>query len=299
MCRLFGMSGGREPVRATFWLLDARDSLAVQSRREPDGTGIGWFEGGRAEVDKRPVAAYQDRRFAQEARELRSPTFVAHIRFASTGGLEPSNTHPFCQDGRLFAHNGVLGDLPALERELGDARALVRGDTDSERFFALVTKHARANGGDVGQALVTAARWAAEHLPVYALNVILTGPDELWALRYPETHGLWLLERRAGGPTGARHLDHASAAGTIRVRSGELRDRASVVVASEPMDEDPGWEPLGCGELLHVAPDLGVTRRRALTEPPAHPLTLADLDPRAAASQAQHAGEGPAAAADG
>ena len=26
MCRLFGMSGGREPVRATFWLLEAPDS---------------------------------------------------------------------------------------------------------------------------------------------------------------------------------------------------------------------------------------------------------------------------------
>ena len=41
MCRLFGMSGGSEPVRATFWLLQAPDSLQQQSRREPDGAGIG------------------------------------------------------------------------------------------------------------------------------------------------------------------------------------------------------------------------------------------------------------------
>src|SRR3954451_21245206 len=287
MCRLFAMSGGGRPVRATFWLLDARDSLAVQSRREPDGTGIGWFESGAPRVDKRPVAAYEDRRFAAEARDLCSPTYVAHIRFASTGGLKPANTHPFEQDGRLFAHNGVLGDFDALDRELGDARSLVHGDTDSERFFALVTKYARANGADVERALVAAASWAAEHLPLFALNVIVATAGDVWALRYPETHGLFALERGAGGAGGGRHLEHASAAGTVRVRSADLSARPAVVIASEPMDEDPGWRPLDPGELLHVAPDLTVSRRVVLPEPPAHLLSLADLDPRAAASQSK------------
>jgi glutamine amidotransferase len=32
MCRLFGLHAGT-PVSATFWLLDAPDSLAEQSRR--------------------------------------------------------------------------------------------------------------------------------------------------------------------------------------------------------------------------------------------------------------------------
>jgi len=39
MCRLFGLHAGSRPVHATFWLLDAPDSLAQQSRREPDGAG--------------------------------------------------------------------------------------------------------------------------------------------------------------------------------------------------------------------------------------------------------------------
>ncbi len=43
MCRLFGLSAGQRRVQATFWLLDAPDSLAVQSRREPHGTGLGIF----------------------------------------------------------------------------------------------------------------------------------------------------------------------------------------------------------------------------------------------------------------
>src|ERR687892_830386 len=116
------MSGGDRRVGATFWLLQAPDSLAEQSRREPDGTGVGWFDtDGRPHVAKQPIAAYEDEAFAREARELESTTFVAHVRYATTGGLDPSNTHPVEQDDRLFAHNGVIRDLARLERELGEA----------------------------------------------------------------------------------------------------------------------------------------------------------------------------------
>ena len=33
MCRLFGLTSGTVPVQATFWLLDAPDSLEAQSHR--------------------------------------------------------------------------------------------------------------------------------------------------------------------------------------------------------------------------------------------------------------------------
>jgi predicted glutamine amidotransferase len=286
MCRLFGMSGGRELVRATFWLLEAPDSLAQQSRREPDGTGLGTYdEQGCPIVSKQPIAAYEDRQFAQEAREVCSRTFIAHVRYASTGAVSPLNTHPFEQQDRLFAHNGVIEDLEALEQELGDARSLVQGETDSERFFALITREIEQDG-DVGASIVRAAGWIADNLPVFALNVVLITDDELWALRYPDVHELFVLERAAGGPSGHRYMDHASARGSMRVRSGDLATRRAVVVASEPMDEDPGWHALRSGELLHVGPDVRVTITRPLDRPPAHQLTLADLGDKAAASQA-------------
>jgi predicted glutamine amidotransferase len=270
-------------VSATFWLLEAPDSLAVQSRREPDGTGLGVFdEQGRPHVQRQPIAAYEDRAFAEEAREVRSRTFLAHVRFASTGALSIENTHPFVLDDRLLAHNGVIQDLDKLDAHLGDARSLVHGETDSERFFALVTAEARANGGDVTAAITTAARWVAENLRLYALNIILTTASELWALRYPATHELFVLERTAHG----RHLDHASAAGSIRVRSGDLADAPAVIVATERMDEDPGWYGLAPGELLHVDGDLNVRREVILPDEPAHLLTDEDLHGRAAASQA-------------
>jgi glutamine amidotransferase len=288
MCRLFGMSGGRERVCATFWLLEAPDSLAEQSRREPDGTGVGVFDsGGHPEVFKQPLAAYEDQEFAREARELESRTFIAHVRYASNGAVAPQNTHPFEQAERLFAHNGVIGDVPGLERELGaGGMAQVRGETDSERFFALITREAE-HAGDVAGGIARAAGWIAEHLPVFALNLVLITESELWALRYPDTHELFVLERSAGGPSGARHLEHASARGSVRVRSGDLASLPAVVVASERMDEDGGWRELEPGELLHVDGDLQATTTLLLDRPPAHQLTLADLDPRAAKSQAR------------
>lgn len=287
MCRLFGLSGGSQRIRATFWLLEAPDSLAVQSRREPDGTGLGTFDAdGTPRVDKAPIAAYQDQQFAQEAKERVSSTFIAHIRYASTGGLRPENTHPFQQRGRLFAHNGVIADLPRLEAELGDYLPLVHGETDSERFFVLITRHTDDHGGDIAAGITSAARWIAANLPIYAINMILTTPDELFALRYPDTHDLLVLQRPAGGPHGQRHLDQASAAGRVRVRSGTLATAPAVVLASERMDDNPGWRSLKSGELLHVDRALMVKTTIAIDQPPAHQLTLADLG-QGAPSQSQ------------
>jgi hypothetical protein len=64
-----------------------------------------------------------------------------------------------------------------------------------------------------------------------------------------------ILERAIGGPASSRHLDAASAAGTVRVRSAALAHQAAVIFASEQIDEDPGWQPSGGshGALIRVA----------------------------------------------
>ncbi|MYX95943.1 class II glutamine amidotransferase [Streptomyces sp. SID486] len=286
MCRLFGLSSAPNRTHATFWLLDAPDSLSRQSRSDPDGTGLGYFTAdGTPRVDRAPIAAYEDRAFAEDARQVRSATFLAHVRFASTGGLDARNTHPFQQDGRLFAHNGVIEGLDRLDDHLGDDRSLVGGDTDSERFFALITRETRGHGGDVTAGIQSAAHWIARNLPVFALNLILITPDQLWALRYPETHDLYVLERQAGGEHGNRHLDHSGSHGRMRVHSDHLAEQPAVVVASERMDDNPHWRLMEPGELLHVGPGLRTDRRVILPGPPSHRLTLDDLRPEAAASQ--------------
>ncbi|PTR27600.1 glutamine amidotransferase [Rhodococcus sp. OK519] len=286
MCRLFGMSAAPHRVHATFWLLDAQDSLAQQSRRMPDGTGLGTFTAdGSPRVEKQPVAAYEDSKFAWEAKERESSTFIAHVRYATTGANNLADTHPFELKGRLFAHNGVIEDLPALEAELGDYRDLVRGDTDSERYFALITRHIDEHDGDVAAGIAAAVGWIADNLRVLSLNFVLADARELWAFRYPDTDDLMVLRRRPGGPSGRRHLEHSSSAGTVRARSGALATLPAVVIATEQMDEDPDWESLCPGELLHVSPDQEVTRTMIIERQPRHRLALEDFAGRAGTGQ--------------
>lgn len=282
MCRLFGLHAGRRLLPATFWLLDAPDNLSEQSRRNPDGTGLGVFGAeGVAALHKEPVAAWQDCEFATEAHDVTATTFIAHVRYASTGALDVVNTHPFLQDDRIFAHNGVVEGLDALDERLRELSAadLVKGQTDSERVFALITAAVRAHDGDIGAGIVDAIGWLAHNVPIYALNFLLSTATDMWALRYPHTHDLYVLDRRHPDQ---RRLRLRSA--RIRAESEHLTSQPSVVFASEPMD-DENWRPIAPGELVHVDADLRISTRVAFPDPPRHLLHRDDLSAQAAASQ--------------
>ena len=287
MCRLFGLHAGKDVCTATFWLLDAPDSLAEQSRRNPDGTGLGVFdEQGRPQVRKQAISAWQDVDFATEAHQMTGTTFIAHVRYATTGSLDVHNTHPFLQDGRIFAHNGVLEGLDVLDARLREAGTddLVLGQTDSERVFALITASVRARDGDVTAGLVDAMNWLAENVPIYAVNILLSTATDMWALRYPEPNELYVLDRRLDG---APKFDMRTK--RIRAWSEPLCTRSSVVFATERMDDDPRWSLLAPGELVHVDAGLRVTRDVVLPDEPRHRLRREDLS--APVQQAQHTGK--------
>jgi predicted glutamine amidotransferase len=302
MCRLFGMTAGTAAVGATFWLLDAPDSLQTQSRRNVDGSGIGFFDrAGKPVLDKQPEPAFSDEEFIREAKQAVSTTFVAHVRWATAGGRTAANTHPFAMQGRIMAHNGGFGELARLDYQLGSYRELVLGDTDSERYFALITQQTDAHGGDVGAGITAAARWIGEHLPVSSLNAIVAAPGELWALRYPGQHALHVIERPAGPsipPSPAHPPSPPSRAGSasrggapagqssaapagLHVRSSTssvhapaLQSVPTVVVASEELDGERGWRMLADGELIHIRADLTVESAVVIPGPPARLVPL-------------------------
>jgi predicted glutamine amidotransferase len=230
-------------------------------------------------LDKEPEPASKDEAFIHAAKEAESSAFVAHVRWATAGGRTMRNTHPFAMHGRIMAHNGGFGELARLDKQLGAYASLVAGDTDSERYFALITQQIDAHGGDVGAGIAAAARWIAANLPVSALNTIVAAPGELWALRYPGQHALHMIERPAGPG------DSAAAAG-LRVRSSTslvhvpaLQSAPSVVVASERLDGERDWRMLAEGELAHIRPDLSMRSAVAITDPPALSLPIPSQNP--------------------
>ena len=228
-------------------------------------------------------------------------TFVAHVRYATTGDRTLANTHPFTMAGRIMAHNGGLGGLGRLEEQLGNYREMVQGDTDSERYFALITQQIDAHGGDVGAGIAAAATWIGERLPVSSLNTIVATAGELWALRYPGQHALHIIERPAGASsppapdthaeagtpatTGSQPGTGAAATGlharsvTSSVHVPALHTVPSVVVASEELDGEEGWRMLASGELVHVRPDLTVESAVVIPEAPAHLVPLPSDNP--------------------
>ena len=283
MCRLFGMTTGGPRVHASFWLLDAPDSLRAQSRRMPDGAGIGWFSLGEEPVrDRAPVPAFDDTDFDLLARTIVSHTFVAHVRYSSTTPATVHNTHPFDMNDRLFAHNGVVKGTDVLDSWLTPVdKALMEGETDSELIFAYITAEIRRHG-DTTKGLIEAIRRVSEELPVYALNVLLAEAGKVWALRYPETHELWVLHPELGGANDPTRLTEGDEPGRMEVYDGHGAVPA-FVVASERMDHDPDWRLLAPGELL-VIDGLTATSMFPFDEPRLR-LRHSDLSAREATSQ--------------
>ena len=60
----------------------------------------------------------------------------------------------------------------------------------------------------------------------------------------------------------------------LRIHSEHLGDHLAVVVASEPLDGDPGWRPLEPGELAHVKPDLSVSSAVVVEHAPTQVMHL-------------------------
>ena len=71
----------------------------------------------------------------------------------------------------------MINDLPKLEQQLGEDLALVHGETDSERYFALITREIERHDGDVGAGIRAAVRWIVENLSVLSINFVLITAD--------------------------------------------------------------------------------------------------------------------------
>ena len=154
-----------------------------------------------------------------------------------------------------------------------------------------MTKRIEEAGGDIGAGIIAAARELAAEIELYSLNMLLTTPTDIWALRYPETNELWVLERSLAGFDDGAMFDKRSNAGITRVFSGELAILPATVIASQRMDSNPTWRLMEPGELVHVDSQLKVTSTIAVPDAPAK---MMELTAQVAATQDEEPGYVPA-----
>jgi predicted glutamine amidotransferase len=254
MCRLLGaVADELVPFRLT--LHEAPRSLAVLSREHPDGWGVAVYDPARGwTVQKGTLSAHEDSEFHDVAAGSRGEMLVAHIRKRTVGPVSIANTHPF-QHGRwVFAHNGTLGDTSWIRARTSNGRlGAVRGETDSELFFAFLLARLDAEGlldapasSHTDRVLAHALSDALARPDLGAVTFLLSDGKVLYAHRSGRT--LFLLERYPGDEVRVRRESHETGA---VLETPWTSHRSAVLVASEQITDEP-WLPLAERALIRI-----------------------------------------------
>jgi glutamine amidotransferase len=238
VCRHLAWLGAPRTLAAL--VLDPPFSLLRQSyapreqrhgRINADGYGAGWYS-----LDTRPEPArlrrgqpiWTDRSFASMAPLISSGCVLAAVRSATAPfPVDEAGAAPFTAGPWLFSHNGALDDFAAHAVVLRSllpptAAAAVETPSDAALLWAL-TRHRLEAGASPDEALASVVADVAA-ITTGRLNLLLTDGTSVAATAYGDT----LVTRRE--PDG-------------------------VLIASEPTDDEPGWERVPDGSLVVVTAD--------------------------------------------
>ncbi|MFI5932916.1 ergothioneine biosynthesis protein EgtC [Actinoplanes sp. NPDC051494] len=237
MCRHLAYLGS--PIRLSALLHDPPHALSHQSWApadmrgggtvNADGFGVAWTQGDAEPVRyRRAQPLWSDAALPALAAATSSGCVLAAVRSATEGmPVTETAAAPF-QEGRwLFSHNGVVRGWPASVAKLASrlpTTDLITLDapTDSALLWALVRDRLRA-GDTPADAIAGVLAETDAAAPGSRLNLLLTDGDQIIA-------------------TTAGH--------SLSVRT----TADSVLVASEPLDDDPAWTPVPDRHLLIATP---------------------------------------------
>lgn len=283
MCRFVLYQG--PPLTLASLVTDPANSIVHQSLRaheteDPlngDGFGVGWYA---PDLSPEPAVfrsftpAWSNRNLINVARVTRSSCVLAHVR-AATPGMPVSelDCHPFTNGSYAFMHNGDLAHFPAIRRKLMEclsdrAFATIHGGTDSEHIFAttldkLWTGTIKEPGLALATALTTALRdlldlsaGAGNGTPEHSyLNIAISDGRESVVTRFTtakpdEASSLYLH-------TGRRYVCEGNVCRMVSPETGH----GAIIVSSEPLSDDPGWQKVPPNHMVIVREDRTVDVR--------------------------------------
>ena len=232
MCRHLAYLG--PPVRAATLLTESPHGLVRQAwapRRQTHGTmnvdgfGLGWYvDGDQQPARHRGVGPiWSDETLLDLARTVRTTALLAAVRSATEGMAHGrAASAPFRSGKWLFSHNGALAGWPVgggdLVKELDAERLLMmEAPTDSAVLWLLALDRLE-QGMSLGEALADVVRRAADAVGG-RINLLVTDGTAIAATAW----GASLCWRESDG---------------------------AVLVASEPIDDLPGWQDVPDGYLL-------------------------------------------------
>jgi len=236
MCRHLAYLG--PPVPLSRLLFEPPHSLSRQSWAprdmrgggtiNADGFGIGWYAPGGPVRYRRATPLWSDATLPALAASVSAGGMLAAVRSATVGmPVTESAAAPFAEGDWLFSHNGVVAGWPGSVAKLASTLPPVDlltldAPTDAALLWAVVRDRLRRGTGPREAVAGTIAEVAAA-APGSRLNLLLTDGTTIVASTYG--HALSFL---AGA--------------------------GSVLVGSEPLDDDPGWQAVPDRTLLVATP---------------------------------------------
>jgi glutamine amidotransferase len=242
MCRHLAYVG--PPVTLSRLLLEPPHALVHQSWAprdmrgggtvNADGFGVGWYPPGAGEPVRYRGAGpiWSDPTLPGLATGTTAGAVLAAVRSATVGmPVVATAAAPFADSRWLFSHNGAVVGWPDSVAALAGrlpTRDLLTLDapTDAALLWALI-RHQLRGGASMPQAVATTIAEVSAAAPGSRLNLLLTDGTTIVASAVGHA-----LSVRASGPAA----------------------QASVLVASEPVDDDPHWRPVPDGHLLVAGP---------------------------------------------
>lgn len=157
MCELFGLNS------AVNVSINAKlKEFFTHSKDHPHGWGLALFyDKDAVSLEKEPVAAYKSRYLKERLRrDISISSMLAHIRYATVGVMDYSNTHPFVYrdiSGRNWTliHNGTIFDYAPLRKYTFTQE----GNTDSERVLMYIVDRMNEAIREAGRKLTRQERF--------------------------------------------------------------------------------------------------------------------------------------------
>jgi glutamine amidotransferase len=191
-----------------------------------DGFGVGWFP----EADPTPVRyrratpIWSDPDLPGIAASIRATAVLAAVRSATVGmPVTAEAAAPFTDGPWLFSHNGVVAGWPASVTTIAARLPItdlltMPAPTDAALIFVLIRSRLREGAG-LRTAITATMTELIATAPESRLNLLLTDGETVVGTTY----------------------GHA-----LSIRTGP----GSVLVSSEPLDDDPAWRQVPDRSLL-------------------------------------------------
>lgn len=281
MCRFVLYLG--VPIRLEALVTKPSNSLIHQSydskeRTEPlngDGFGIAWYAHEHANepaLFRSVTPAWNNHNLGHLARVTSSTCVLAHVRAATPGLMvSENNCHPFVSGQFAFMHNGHVGGFRQLKREFSNclsdqAYSAIQGSTDSEHMFALFLDQYQKQNGKSRSEAIGNALYETVRMIVELTRGRDQGEGNYLNFAVSDGHVAAVTRFTTEHPSDAESLHYhygkkyVCVGDTCKMVDAEEAHNA-VLVSSERLSDDEGWQTVPSNHLVVVTQNRSVQLR--------------------------------------